>query len=284
MEYCLQVAWYPGMEAITKQSNFIFSPMSLRAGLALLAVGTQGPTLRQLLTFLGSENTGHLDVAIARLLTNVSTWPQLSFAAGIFVDRTLFLSPEFVSSAVSAHHAVARSVDFKNQPAAATAEVNAFIEQATAGRIRNLLSDGAVHGDTKVVLANGMHFKATWARRFDPSDTVRDNFYRRDGEPVRVPFLSDAGMQYAESFDAPGPGFKVLQCFYKMVGPDGRLDSKAPCFCMLMFLPHRRDGLPDLLRLAVTEPDFVMRCAPRSEQVVRPCKVPSSSSPSRSTR
>ena len=230
MDYCLQVAWYPGMEAITKQSNFIFSPMSLRAGLALLAVGTQGPTLRQLLTFLGSENTGHLDVAIARLLTNVSTWPQLSFAAGIFVDRTLFLSPEFVSSAVSAHHAVARSVHFKNQPAAATAEVSAFIEQATAGRIRNLLSDGAVHGDTKVVLANGMHFKATWARRFDPSDTVRDNFYRRDGEPVRVPFLSDAGMQYAESFDAPGLGFKVLQCFYKMVGPDGRLDSKAPCF------------------------------------------------------
>ncbi|XP_066347829.1 putative non-inhibitory serpin-10 [Miscanthus floridulus] len=177
-------------------------------------------------------------VAIARLLTNVSTWPQLSFAAGIFVDRTLFLSPEFVSSAVSAHHAVARSVDLKNQTAAATAEVSAFIERATAGGIRNLLSDGAVHRDTKVVLANGMHFKATWARRFDPSDTVRGNFYRRDGEPVRVPFLSDAGMKYAESFDAPART---------------RLDSKAPCFCMLIFLPHRRDGLPDLLRLAVTQ-------------------------------
>ena len=274
MDCCLKVAWYAGMKAITEQSNFIFSPMSLRAGLALLAVGTQGPTLRQLLTFLGSENTHHLDAATARLLTNVSTWPQLSFAAGIFVDRTLFLAPEFVSSAVSAHYAVARSVDFKNQPAAATAEMNAFVEQATAGRIRNLLSDGAVHGDTKVVLANGMHFKATWARRFDPSNTVRDNFYRRNGEPVRVPFLSDAGMHYAESFDAPGLGFKVLQCFYKMVGRDGKLDPKAPCFCMLIFLPHRDDGLRDLLRLAVTEPDFVMRCAPRREQAVCPCKVP----------
>ena len=113
MDCCLQVAWYAGMEAITEQSNFIFSPMSLRAGLALLAVGTQGPTLRQLLTFLGSENTRHLDVAIARLLTNVSTGPQLSFAAGIFVDRTLFLSPEFVSSAVSAHHAVTRYCPFQ---------------------------------------------------------------------------------------------------------------------------------------------------------------------------
>ncbi|KAK1684357.1 hypothetical protein QYE76_045205 [Lolium multiflorum] len=79
-------------------------------------------------------------------------------------------------------------------------------------------------------------------------------------------------MQYAESFD--DLGFKVLQCFYKMVGRDGKLDPKAPFFSMLIFLPHRRDGLGDLLRLAVSEPDFVMRCAPRREQRVSPCKIP----------
>ncbi|XP_025822860.1 LOW QUALITY PROTEIN: putative non-inhibitory serpin-Z11 [Panicum hallii] len=59
-----------------------------------------------------------------------------------------------------------------------------------------------------------------------------------------------------------------------MVGRDGRLDFGAPCFSMLVFLPHRRDGLADLLRLAVTQPDFVMRCVPRSEQLVCPCMVP----------
>ncbi|KAF0893703.1 hypothetical protein E2562_029383 [Oryza meyeriana var. granulata] len=36
----------------------------------------------------------------------------------------------------------------------------------------------------------------------------------------------------------------------------------------------RRDGLRDIVRVAVTEPDFVMRCLPRSEQVVSPCMVP----------
>jgi serpin B len=151
--------------------------------------------------------------------------------------------------------------------------MNSLVEQRTAGRIRNLVSDGAVDVGTEIVLANSMYFKATWERRFDPLDTVPHYFYRRDGEPVWVPFLSDAGMQFAESFDAPGLEFKVLQCFYKMVGRDGRLDSRAPCFCMLIFLP-RDDGLLDLLRLAVTEPDFVMRCAPRSEQEVCPWKVP----------
>ncbi|RLM73399.1 hypothetical protein C2845_PM15G15680 [Panicum miliaceum] len=261
MDQCLRVAWFPGMEAIAKQSNFLFSPMSIRAGLALLAAGTHAahvPGLRG----HAAPGRGH-----------VSTWPQLSFAAAIFVDRSLNLTREFVSSA-AAHQAAARSVDFENRPAAALAEVNAFIEQATAGRLRNVLPGDAVGRTTKIVLANGLHFKATWARRFDPSDAVRRDFLRRDGGPVRVPFLSDAGRQYAESFDAPGLGFKVLQCFYKMVGRDGRLDFAAPCFSMLVFLPHRRDGLADLLRLAITQPDFVMRCVPRREQLVCPCMVP----------
>jgi serpin B len=275
MDQCLRVAWIPGKEAIAKQDNFLFSPTSLRAGLALLAAGTHGTTLRQLLTFLGSEDTHHLDAASARLLADVTSWPQLTLATGVFVDRTLSLAPGFESSAVSFHQAVTRSVDFKNRPAEARAEVNRFVERATKGRLPNILStDLAVTRDTKIVLANGLHFKATWARRFDPSDTVPHDFFRRDSRPVRVPFLSDAGMQCAESFDDPGLGFKVLQCFYKMAGRDGRLDPRAPCFCMLIFLPHRQDGLVDLLRLAVTQPDFVMRCVPRREQMVCPCMVP----------
>ncbi|CAL5069083.1 unnamed protein product [Urochloa decumbens] len=276
MDQCLRVAWFPGMDAIAKQSNFLFSPMSLRAALALLASGTHGATLRQLLAFLGSRDTHHLATASARLLADVASWPQLTFAAAIFADRTLRLTPEFASSAASsAHRAVARSVDFRNRPAAAVAEANAFIERATAGRLRGVLSDSenAVGPTTRVVLANGLHFKAKWARRFYDT-TARREFLRHDGRPVPVPFLSDPGMHYAESFDAPGLEFKVLQLFYKMEGRDGRLDHGAPCFSMLIFLPHRRDGLAGLLRLAVTRQDFVMRCAPRREQVVCPCMVP----------
>nr|CAB3487765.1 unnamed protein product [Digitaria exilis] len=264
------------MEAIAKQTNFLFSPMSLRAGLVLLAAGTNGASLRQLLTFLGSQDAHSLDVATARLLADVSTWAQLSFAAAVFVDRTLHLTPEFGSAATSVHQAVTRSADFKNHPEATLAEVNRFIAQATAWRLTNVLTRDMVGPTTKLVLANGLHFKATWARKFEPSETVRRHFFRHDdgSRPVRVPFLSAAGMQYAEKFDAIGHGFKVLQCFYKMVGRDERLHSSAPCFCMLIFLPHRRDGLADLLRLAVTEPDFVMRCVPRREQLVCPCMVP----------
>ncbi|KAF7009994.1 hypothetical protein CFC21_024472 [Triticum aestivum] len=272
MDQCLQVALFAGTDAIARRSNFIFSPLSMRTGLALLATGTNGKTLSQLLAFLGSQDLHLLNAASASLIAEMRAWPQLTFAAGIFADKSFSLRPEFVSAAASAHRASVRSVDFQNQPAAAAAEVNALIAETTRGRIRDLVSPDSFRGDPKIVLANAMHFKATWARKFDPSDTVRRDFHRLDGTSVRVPFLSAPGMQYATSFD--DLGFKVLQCFYKMAGRDGKLDPKAPLFSMLIFLPHRRDGLRDLLRLAVTEPDFVMRCAPRLQQVVNPCLLP----------
>ncbi|CAM0903627.1 unnamed protein product [Alopecurus aequalis] len=242
MDQCLQVALFAGTSAIDRQSNFIFSPLSLRAGLALLAAGTNGDTLSQLLAFLGSQELHLLNAASASLIEEMRAWPQLSFAGGIFVDRSISLRPEFVSTAASAHGAVARSLDFQNQHEAAAAEVNALIAATTRGRIRNLVSpDSLSGGDAKIVLANAMHFKATWAENFDDGD------------------------------DGLG-GFKVLRCLYKTVGPHDR--RSAPRFSMLVFLPHRRDGLRDLLRLAVSEPGFVTRHAPRQLQVVRPCMVP----------
>jgi serpin B len=120
MDYCLQVAWIAGTKAITEQSNFMFSPLGLRAGLALLATGTDGETLRQLLAFLGSQHIHQLNAASAGLLAEMRAWPQLSFAAGIFVDRSLRLRPEFQSTAAAAHGAFPRSVDFQNQVISST--------------------------------------------------------------------------------------------------------------------------------------------------------------------
>ncbi|KAF0893702.1 hypothetical protein E2562_029382 [Oryza meyeriana var. granulata] len=65
MDHYLQVA---GTKAIADQSNFIFSPLCLRAGLALLATGADGGTLRQLLALLGSEHIHQLNAASAGLL------------------------------------------------------------------------------------------------------------------------------------------------------------------------------------------------------------------------
>jgi serpin B len=148
-------------------------------------LGTHGPTLRQLLAFLGSENTHHTTstgpfrVSWSAHGGGSSPSPPASSWTARFSSRQSSCPPP-----VSAHQAVTTYVDFKNQPAAATAETNAFAEHATAGAYAaSLLSGGAVDRETKIVLANGMHFKATWAQS-TPSDTVRD-IGAQTGGPAR---------------------------------------------------------------------------------------------------
>jgi serpin B len=64
---------------------------------------------------LGSQELHLLNVASASLVDEMRAWPQLSFPAGIFADRSISLRPEFVSTAASAHGALARSLDIQNQ-------------------------------------------------------------------------------------------------------------------------------------------------------------------------
>ncbi|KAF2935089.1 hypothetical protein DAI22_04g207300 [Oryza sativa Japonica Group] len=265
MDQCLQVAWIAGSDAITEQSNFIFSPMCLRAGLALLATGADGETLRQMLAFLGSEHIHQLNATSAGLLAEMQAWPQLVFAAGIFVDRSLRLRPEFKSTAAAAHggiHAICGLPEPDHEGALNQRHPPWHLEQRHDVRPceRHALQ-GEVGSDVRVVEHHAGNVPPP--RRHDGAGAV----------PVGP---RDALRRQGAKFEFHGLEFKVLQLFYKMVGRDGQVDFGfgAPCFCMLVFLPIKRDGLRHLLRMAVTEPDFVTRCVPRSRQIVTPCKVP----------
>lgn len=182
-------------------------------------MGTHGPTLRQLLAFLGSENTHHLDAAIQSLL--VRTWRrELSFAAGIFVDRTLFQSSSSQSSCPppslltrpSQHLTISR-ISPRRRPLRRTLSPSTPRRGAYAA---SLVSGGAVDRETKIVLANGMHFKATWAQstRRTPSAITST-----------APTAGPCGCRSCRTLpcstlraSTPLAWGKVIQCFYRMVG------------------------------------------------------------------
>lgn len=44
----------------SKNSNLVFSPLSIQVLLSLIAAGSKGPTLEQLLTFLKSKSSDEL--------------------------------------------------------------------------------------------------------------------------------------------------------------------------------------------------------------------------------
>ncbi|XP_002455425.1 putative serpin-Z12 [Sorghum bicolor] len=265
---CLPLARQAGVRAAAR-NNFIVSPLSFHAALALVAAGARGETQRELLGFLGSaESLSELHGAAATaLVARLNDLPQTSFACGVWVDRRRALTPEFRDAAASRYAAVADSVDFASEPEAARRRVNAFVGEATRGLIGDVLPPGSVNSSTVLVLANAIYFKGTWARRFDRSRTFAAPFHLPGGATVRAPFMTTSPLSEDQQV-AVFPGFKALKLPYKN-------DGGAAWFYMLLLLP---DGealtLSDLYDKAVSTPGFIRRHTPVDGVPVRRFMVP----------
>lgn len=105
----------------SSSSNLVFSPLSLHAVLALIAAGSDGPTRDQLLTFLGSDSPELLRSFVSQVVEVVladggpTGGPALSFATGLWVEKSLSLKDSFKQLAGSVYKAAAHAADFKSK-------------------------------------------------------------------------------------------------------------------------------------------------------------------------
>ncbi|XP_048537293.1 putative serpin-Z12 [Triticum urartu] len=273
---CLRMAASVGSTAAGGGRNFIVSPLSLHAALALVAAGAKGETQRELLDFLvgpaGSSLAAlHGDPAI-RLVGMLRGLEQTSFACGVWVARGRALRPEFVEVAGAVYAAVAESVDFRSEPEKARQQVNTFVKHETKELIDEVLPAGSVDSSTVVVLANALYFKGTWAQPFDPSATFAAPFHLADGTTVRAPFMTTSlFQQHVAAF----PGFKALKLPYKNGGGFHHVHQAASFYMLLLVPDHSAAlGLAGLYGKAVSTPDFIRRHTPADQVPVGRFMVP----------
>ncbi|CAO2166520.1 unnamed protein product [Urochloa humidicola] len=238
-------------------ANLAVSPLSLHAALVLLGAGARGATLDQIVAFLGPAG-GPAHAALASHValhmlsadsssTGAAAGPTVRFANGIWVDLALRLKDAYARVAAEHYRAEASPAPFKSRPEEVRLLINQWIASATAGRIKDLLPPGSIHGGTPAVLANALYFKGTWERKFDASLTQDGAFYLSTGGHVLVPFMSSTRRQRIAS----RRGYKVLRLPYARGGGGGAHRA----FSMYIYLPDARDALPSLLqRLMSSDP------------------------------
>ena len=108
-----------------KNSNLVFSPLSIQALLSLVAAGAKDSTLDQLLSFLGVESSDQLLAFTSKLVTLVladdspSGGPHLSFANGVWVDKSVSaIKPSFKQVVDTVYKASLFQVDFQTKVSA----------------------------------------------------------------------------------------------------------------------------------------------------------------------
>ncbi|KAE8766576.1 putative serpin-Z12 [Hordeum vulgare] len=247
--------------------NFVVSPLSIHAALAMVAAGARGETRRELLDLLGSASLDDLHSASAiKLVGRLNGLNQTSFASGVWVDQRQALRPEFVATGASRYVATAESVDFVSAAELARQRVNSFVADKTNQRIHDVLPPGSVDSSTSVVLANALYFKGAWRR---PFDVFTAPFHVPGGTTVRVPSMTTVGSQHIALY----PGFRALKLPYMNDG--NSFQRQAAAFYMLILLPDSGTlSLTDLYDKVVSSPEFIREHTPEEEVEVGRFMVP----------
>ncbi|XP_010255122.1 PREDICTED: serpin-ZX [Nelumbo nucifera] len=252
-----------------KNSNLVFSPLSIHIVLSLIAAGSKGPTLDQMLSFLRSKSNNDLNSFASQLVSLIladgsqSGGPLLSFANGVWTEKSLPLKPSFKGIVDTVYKATAKQVDFQSKAVEVANEVNSWAEKATSGLINEVLPAGSVDNSTRLVFANALYFKGAWSEKFDASKTKNYDFHLLNGSSTQAPFMTSKEKQFISAHG----DFKVLGLPYKQ-GEDKRR------FTMYIFLPDAKDGLPALVEKVGSDPGFLDRYLPFEKVGVGEFRIP----------
>lgn len=100
-------------------------------------------------------------------------------------------------------------VDFAGHPESARQQINAWVEDQTGQRIRDLIPPGGIHNLTRLVLTNAIYFKGEWQAPFSEHSTRVNSFTNSVGATSQIPLMNErykSDVHYA-AFNADGTFF-----------------------------------------------------------------------------
>jgi serpin B len=122
-------------------------------------------------------------------------------------------------------------VDFRRSAEAARVTINQWVEDKTRQKIREIIPSGGLDALTRLVLVNAIYFKGMWVLQFRRAATRKEPFRLEGGGTVQAPLMH----QHEEVCYVKAAGYQAVDLVYR--GGD---------LSMLVLLPDRTDGLPDL--------------------------------------
>ncbi|MBK9442783.1 MAG: serpin family protein [Comamonadaceae bacterium] len=181
------------------QVNAVVSPLSLVSALGMVHAGTAGATARELASLLGSASAGErvyttrMPVLLEQLTKPGAAGTPFVMANRVWLDSTVVaaIPASYAAAVTSRFNADAAMVQFA-QATLARKTINAWVSQKTASRIAELMPEGSITPNTKLVVTNAIHFKSKWAEPFNTAQTVPKPFQTAPNGPTKpVPTMVD---------------------------------------------------------------------------------------------
>lgn len=212
-------------ELAAKPGNLFFSPASLATALAMTWQGARGETRDQMTKVLHFADPSRADMngadasamttSAARLLVSLNdparTDYSLSVVNRLFGEKTYGFDRGFLDVTKKQFGAELALVDFKTAFEPARADINGYVAKSTKDKIKNLIPQGGVDSDVRLVLVNAIYMNADWSTPFDKAATRRAAFHPTPDSSVDVDTMHAAMSAPMASVD----GTDVIDLAYK---------------------------------------------------------------------
>jgi serpin B len=192
-----------------EDGNLFFSPYSVSTALAMTYAGAQGETERQMrnaLWFTLPQPVLHpafhgLDADLTRQISDTEG-VQVTIANALWGQDPYPFLTEFLDLIETSYGAPMQRTDFAGAPEQARTDINDWVSEKTEELIPELMAPGSITPDTRLVLANAIHFLGKWKSPFDEDLTQDAPFHRLGGTEVWVPMMSiEDRFRYTEESD-----------------------------------------------------------------------------------
>ncbi|XP_068630587.1 antichymotrypsin-2-like [Battus philenor] len=186
--------------------SFVLSAFSVLTPLAQLSLASDGNTHDELLRAIGSpddQTTKSIFQYMNSKLRSVKGI-DLKMASKIYIADGYALNDEYAAVSRGTFQSDVKNVDFIDNKQTA-AEINAWVEDQTNHRIKNLVDPNTLTVDTRAVLVNAIYFKGTWKYPFQKVLTRDSDFHVTRGRTIQVPTMYRRGdylYSSSESLDA----------------------------------------------------------------------------------
>nr|ABS87359.1 lospin 7 [Amblyomma americanum] len=162
-----------------RSGNVFYSPFSISAALSMALAGARNTTATQLTEVLHVKSNDihkHFSGFLSKL-SGFAPDVKLHVANRMYSEQTFPVLESYLSLLRDSYGATIESVDFKAQYEKVRQQVNAWVEEATESKIKDLLPPGSVDSLTSLILVNAIYFKGLWSSQFDPKSTHRSDFH-----------------------------------------------------------------------------------------------------------
>lgn len=205
--------------------NFFFSPYSIQFAMAMTWAGARGSTesgMAAALHFVFDQEQLHpvFNYLDQRFNSDAATSDlddvpfQLKVANMVFAREGLPIEASYLDTLALYYGTGLYMLDFVNDSKGCTAAINHWVAEVTERRIEDLLPEGAINAETRVVLVNAIYFMGAWEYPFDPMHTGDSDFHTGDGRTVSVPMMHEEEKLPHEL----GEGYVAVELPYRFGG------------------------------------------------------------------